>query len=222
MIDVICPTLGRPDKLAPLVENIHASTATPHTVYLVMETSDRDSIRAAEGLDTMDVIGSFGSCAKAVNGGYMASEDPFFAVINDDCKLHPGWDVNALAKFDESTHIVGLNDGSGDCKCFTLARRSYIEKHSGVYDRAKTVYHDGYASQCVDTEFAHYAQLRGVWADAPDALCEHVHWRFGKADRDHPNYIKAAETNAADLAEYNRRRDEWDPKHETPDCIPTT
>lgn len=220
MIAIICPTLGRPEKLEALVENVHAATSSPHTIYLVMETSDRASIAASEGLDTIDVLGSFGSCAKAVNGGYAASEEPFFAVINDDCKLHPGWDTNALARMSEETHIVGLNDGSGDCKCFTLARRSYIEAHSGVYDHPNAVYHDGYVSQCVDTEFAFYAQLRGVWADAPDALCEHIHWRFGKADPNHPNYVKARETNQRDIAEYARRKSEWDPRDVTPMAVP--
>lgn len=216
-IAVICPTLGRPDKLAALVENVHATTDSEHRIYLVMETSDQDSIRAAESLNTIDVLGTFGSCAKAVNGGYRASDEPYFAVINDDCVLHEGWDTAALA---HDTPIVGLNDGSGDCKCFTLALRSYIEEHSGVYDRPNTVYHEGYVSQCVDTEFAFYAQLRGVWADAPDAICEHVHWRFGKADPNHPNYVKARETNDRDLEEYARRRAEWDPQGTTPMAVP--
>lgn len=219
-IAVICPTLGRPEKLASLVANIQAATQAPHSIYLVMESSDKESIWAAENLPTIDVIGKFGSCAIAVNAGYRASEEPYFAVVNDDCKLHPGWDVAALGRMSESTHIVGLNDGSGDCKCFTLARRSYIEEHSGVFDRANTVYHEGYVSQCVDTEFAFYAQLRGVWADAPDALCEHVHWRFGKADPNHPNYEKARSTNAEDLERYAERRCEWDPKGLTPMAVP--
>lgn len=220
-VAVIVPTLGRPDKLAPLVENIAEATDSPHRIYFVMEAHDRDSIDVAAGLDSIDVIGDFGSCAAAVNAGYQACDEEFFAVANDDCRFHAGWDTAALAHMSESTHIVGLNDGSGDCKCFSIARRSYIAEHSGVFDKPDTVYHP-YQSQCCDTEFAFYAQLRGVWADAHDAVCEHVHWRFGKADRNHPNYLKAQETNAADLAEYNRRRELWDPKHVTPACVPTT
>lgn len=221
-IAIICPTLGRAEKLAGLVANIEAATFAPHTIYLVMEASDKESIWAARNLPTIDVLGTFGSCAIAVNAGYRASDEPLFAVINDDCRLHEGWDIAAKAKLSEAVHVVGLNDGSGDCNCFHLARREFIDEHSGVFDAPATVYHPGYRSQCVDTEFTFYAQLRGVWAAAPDAVCSHEHWRFGKADRNHPNYVKAAATNAEDLAEYNRRRDEWDPRHQTPDCIPTT
>jgi len=61
---------------------------------------------------------------------------------------------------------------------------------------------------------------RGVWADAPDAVVEHVHWRFRKADRDHPNYQKAIATNAQDMQTYAERRAQWDPEGETPMAVP--
>jgi hypothetical protein len=215
----VIPTLGRPDRLPGLVENVHEATETPHRVYLVMERDDSTSEAAARSLDTVDVFGEFGSCAAAVNGGYLASDEPLFAIANDDVRFHPGWDTAAIAKLSDTAHIIGLNDGSGDCKCFTLARRSYIEEHSGVYDKPNTVYHT-YKSQCCDTEFAFYAQFRGVWDEAPDAVLEHEHWRFGKAAPDHPNYVKARESNARDLEEYNRRWAEWDPKKRMPPCVP--
>lgn len=221
-IAILIPSLGRSEKLAALVENIHAATETSHHVYLIIEATDTASRDAAEATDAIVVSGIFGSCAKAVNAGYRASWEAYVAAGNDDCLFHPGWDMKALARFDEDHHIVGLNDGSGDCKCFQLVRRSFIEERSGVYDKPNTLYHDGYRSQCVDTEFAHYAMLRGVWQDAHDAVCEHRHWRFGKADPDHPNYVKARATNAADLDEYNRRRSFWDPGNVMPPCVPVT
>lgn len=219
MIAVLIPTLDRADKLAALVENIHETTVNDHCVYLVIEASDGDTLLQSIQLDTRDVIGKFGSCAMAMNMGYRASVEPFVFTGNDDLKFHHGWDEAALAKMDDEHHIVGTNDGSGDCKCFALVRRSYIEKESGVFDRPNTLWHT-YAHLCADTEFAHYAKLRGVWADAPDSLTEHLHWRFGKADPDHPNYVRGRESNADDLAEYDRRREEWDPAHVTPKCTP--
>ena len=219
MLDVIIPTVNRADRLADLVANVHDTTETPHTVYLVMEKTDRDSIDAAAKLDTIDVIGDYGACSVAVNNGYLAGESEFFAVANDDVRFHDGWDTAALAYFTDDIHVVGLNDGSGDCKCFHLVRRSFIEEHSGVYDRPNTVYHT-YKSQCVDTEFSFYAQVRGVYAEAKDAVLEHVHWRWQKADRDEPNYVKARASIDEDLAEYNRRQPEWDTHGQTPPCSP--
>jgi hypothetical protein len=218
-IAVLIPTLGRADALASLVENIHSATHSSHRIYLVIEDDDAASIGAAQKLDAIRVLGRFGSCARAVNEGYRVSTEPYFAVGNDDCNFQDGWDVKALAHFNDTVQIVGLNDGSGDCKCFSIARRSYIRKHSGVYDKPDTPYHE-YTSQCVDTEFAHYAMVRGVWADAHDAVLEHVHWRFGKADASHPNYVKARESNAADLETYARRRPHWDPDGITPMAVP--
>lgn len=205
---VIVPTVNRADKLEPLVANIHEATATPHRVYLVMETWDQDSIEVAAGLDTVDVIGEFGSNATAVNGGYRASAEPFVALLNDDVVCHPGWDTAALGYMSDTTHIVGINQGDGRCTSFSMIRRAFIQEHSGVFDRPDTLYHP-YISQFPDTEFAEYAKQRGVWADAPDALVEHMHWVFGKGDPDDVNYVKARETFTGDEAAYHERRRQW-------------
>jgi len=220
MIAVVVPTVHRADMLAALVTNIHEATTVVHSIYLVMEYDDTDSIDAAKGLQTVDVLGKFGSCSVAVNAGYRASTEPFVAIVNDDCVFHPGWDVAALRYFNDAVHIVGMNDGFGDCKCFPMVRRSFIEEHSGVYDKPNTIFHT-YKSQGPDTEFAFYAMLRGVWADAPDAVVEHVNWRTGRADPNHPNYLKARDTINDDLAEYNRRWPHWDPGRVMPPAVPT-
>ncbi len=219
MIAIVVPSVNRADKLAPLVENIHQATANEHEIYLIIERTDVASIKAAIGLDATQVIGTFGAFAKAANHGYRMSTEPFIMFGNDDCVWRDGWDTAALTHFSDTTHIVGLDDGHGDCKCFQIVRRSYIEQHSGVFDKPNIVYHE-YQSQCPDTELAFYAQFRAVWGEAPEATIEHRHWRFGQADRDHPNYHKVAETIADDLAEYERRRELWDPDHLTPDCVP--
>lgn len=221
MIAIIIPTYLRADRLQALVDNIHAATVSVHQVYLILEDADDASVQVAAGLDAISIVGEYGSFAVAANAGYQLTCEPLVMFGNDDIRLHDGWDEAATAKLSDSIHVVGLNDGSSDCNCFHLMRRSFIKEHSGVFDKPNTVYHE-YASQCPDTELTHYAMLRGAWAPAQDAVCEHVHWRFGKADRDHPNYVKAAATNGDDLRVYNERREQWDPDHQTPDCVPTT
>jgi hypothetical protein len=213
VIAIVIPTMDRADVLPDLVANIHAATETPHRIYLVMEVGDRESADAAAKLDTVDVFGEFGSCSVAINGGYWASDEPFVAVANDDCVFHPGWDTTALGYFSDTVHIVGLNDGSGDCKCFPLVRRSYIEQHSGVFDKPNTIFHT-YKSQGPDTEFAFYAILRGVWAPAFDAIVEHRRM-------DPALHFKARDTINEDLDEYNRRWPQWDPERRMPPAVPT-
>lgn len=220
LVAVIIPTINRPDMLAPLVANIHDTASVEHRVYLVMEHDDQASLDAARDLDTVAVIGRYGSCSVAINAGYRASTEPFVAIANDDCVFHPGWDTNALRVFSDTVHVVGMNDGAGDCKCFPMVRRTFIERHSGVYDKPNTIFHT-YRSQGPDTEFAFYAILRGVWAPAFDSVVEHVNWRTGRADPDHPNYVKARDTILEDLAEYNRRWPHWDPDRVMPPAVPT-
>ncbi len=221
MIAVVIPTYRRADMLEPLVDNIHATTENDHRIYLVMERDDKDSVAVAKGLDVRSVIGKFGSCSVAVNYGYWKSDgEPFVAVANDDCVFHQGWDTAALARFTDTVHVVGMNDGLGDCKCFPMVRRSFIEQHSGVFDRPNAIFHT-YKSQGPDTEFTFYAMLRGVWDAAPDAVVEHRNWRNGAADPDHPNYLKARDTILEDLEEYNRRAPLWDPEGRMPAATPT-
>ena len=207
---VIVPTVGRDEMLPTLVDNIHDATECAHRVYLVMEETDMESRKAAALLDVVPVVGEFGSCSTAVNAGYWASTEPFAAVVNDDCVFHYGWDIAALRYFSDTVHVVGVNDGMGDTKCFPVVRRAYIEEHSGVYDKPNTIFHT-YKSQGPDTEFAFYAMLRGVWADAPDAIVEH---RRIITD-------KARETILDDLEEYNRRWPQWDPDRVMPPAVPT-
>lgn len=214
-IGIILPSYKRSDRLLSLLANIQEVAQVSTSVHFVVEQSDAETIKTLLDQPCGMIVGDFGSFAKAANEGYRMTDEPFFAMANDDVRFHEGWDVNALARMSDTTHIVGLNDGSGDCKCFTLARRTYIEEHSGVYDKPNTVYHE-YVSQCPDTEFAFYAQLRGVWEDCPEALLEHVHWRFGKASPDHENYEKARAHNDADLAIYADRKGQWDPENRTP------
>lgn len=194
--------------LEALVSNIHVATQTSHRIYIVMESDDEASLQVAKRLNSVDVVGEYGSNATAVNAGYWASTEPFVAIVNDDCLFHDGWDMAALKYFSDTTHIVGINQGDGRCTSFSMVRRAYIEEHSGVFDQPNTLYHP-YVSQFPDTEFAEYAQHRGVWADARDSVIEHMHWVFGKADPNHPNYTKQSASFAGDMKEYERRRLQW-------------
>lgn len=204
---IICPTLNRADKLPALVEDIAANTLTSHRIYLVMEIGDRETETVARGLDTVDVIGDFGSCAAAYNAGFVASEEPYCFLANDDLEFPEGWELPALSMI-EDYPIVGVNEGHDRLTCFAMVRRSYIEEHSGVYDRPGTLCHP-YESQYVDTELAEYARHRGVWAEAWEGGVVHRHHEFGEADPSHPNYVKARSTVRDDHATYERRKAAW-------------
>src|SRR3954462_2291481 len=108
MIAILIPTMGRAEMLPTLVDNVHAATSTAHRTYLVIESDDRQTLDASKELDTVDVVGEFGSCSIAMNAGYPASTEPFVFIANDDCVFHKGWDTAALAHMGGPVHIVGV------------------------------------------------------------------------------------------------------------------
>lgn len=209
-IAILIPTVHRPDSLQAVLNSAHAATASEHRVYFIAEAEDRPTRGALKRLrgDHTDIVGDFGSCARAMNIGFEHSTEPAVFTGNDDLRFTEGWDTAALEALDRHP-IVGTNDGNGRMTCFAMVRRSFIEQHSGVFDEPGTLYHPGYLSQYVDTELASYARHRGVWGEAPAAVTVHLHWEFGLADRDHPNYHKAQETCGEDHRRYEQRRQEW-------------
>lgn len=211
MIAVLVPTVNRADVLEGVLANIAEATTVPHRAYVIAEYSDKDTVKVLRRLkgEHLSVFGDFGSAAKAMNAGYWASDEDFVFTSNDDVRLHEGWAEAALDVMGDDTHIVGTNDGNGRMTCFALARRSFIEQHSGVFDRRNVLWHE-YISQYPDTELADFAKHRGVWGEAPDSVTEHLHWEFGKADRNHPNYRKAADTVGRDHGTYTERRRLWE------------
>ncbi len=209
-IDILIPTLHRAGKLAALAANIHDATSVEHTIIFVAESHDQATQQTAGGIKGARLlIGQYGSCAAAMNAGYRAGVGEFAFTANDDLRFRHGWDTAAIARMDIDTHIVGTNDGHGRMTCFAMARRRYIEQCSGVYDRPNQLWHE-YISQYPDTELADYAKHRGVWGEAPDSITHHLHWEFGEADRDHPNYVKARETCGQDASVYTQRRAAWE------------
>jgi hypothetical protein len=180
---VLIPTYGRPQSLRPLV-GLFAETTPGHRIYLVMESRDRASIRAAEGLPTIDVIGRFGSYAIAVNAGIRASEEPLILCGADDIRPHTGWLEAARAHLSEEIGFVSLNDlgnervMSGDYATLPLLSRRYVEELDEDF------YHEGYQHCCCDVDASRVARSRGAYVYAPEAIMEHLHpdWGKGKPD----------------------------------------
>lgn len=212
VLAVLIPTVHRAEKLQPLLDNIAQATAVPHRTYFIAETDDPATKEALWSLtgEHMAVFGRFGSCARAMNAGVQASTEPYLFTGNDDLMFHPGWAEAALRELHPPTMAVGTNDGHGRMTCFAMVSRPVLQQHSGVFDQPGTLYHPGYASQYVDTEFADYAKHRGLWGEARESITEHLHHDFGKADPGHPNYVKAKATLDGDRATYERRRAAWE------------
>jgi hypothetical protein len=175
-----------------------------------MEKGDKESEKASRNLDTVDVIGDFGSCAAAYNAGFNACEEPYVFLANDDCEYGPGWEKPALEILKSgAAKVVGVNEGHDRMTCFSMVERAFILEESGVFDKPATLCHP-YLSQYVDTELADYAKARGVWAEAHEGGVMHMHHDFGLADPNHPNYVKARRHLAEDHQTYITRKPQWE------------
>lgn len=200
---VIVPTVNRHERLPSLLANIHSATATPHRVYFVVESGDKQTLVVLSGLSAtgehVNLIGDYGSYVRSANTGVHSSLEPYFLVANDDVVFHPEWDTRALAAMKGSVRVVGIDQGNGQTECFFLVDRRYLDEYPGPF------YHTEYISWYCDTEFTDLAKKRGVWAVADGALIEHMHWTLGKSEVD-KNYAMAEAAAPHDEALYHRRR----------------
>jgi hypothetical protein len=135
---------------------------------------------------------------------------------SDDILFHPGWFDACLAvaaRIPGGACVVGTNDlcnprvKSGHHSTHPLVNRDYIAC-GGVIDDPTRVLPEVYGHWFVDDEFVQTAQFRGTYVHAHDALVEHFHPAFGKAEND-ATYDLSKETVAADRALFNRRRSLW-------------
>jgi hypothetical protein len=200
---VIVPTVNRHERLASLLANIHSATATPHRVYFVVESGDKQTLLVLSGFSAIgehvNLIGTYGSYVRSANAGVHSTLEPYFLVANDDVVFHPEWDTRALAAMKGSVRVVGIDQGDGRTESFFLVDRRYLDEYPGPF------YHTEYISQYCDTEFTHLAKKRGVWAVADGAVIEHMHWILGKSEIDQ-NYGMAIAAVPHDEALYHRRR----------------
>lgn len=183
---IVVPMLGRPHRVAPLLESIEATTPTARVLFAL---SPDDAAVAAEvrqaGRPYITVpYQPTGDYARKINAGYRHSTEPLIFLGADDLKFHPGWFEAATAKLDPGIGVVGTNDlGSprvmrGEHATHSLVTREYADR-LGVIDQPAQILFEGYAHEFVDDELVGTAKHRRAWAVAPDSHVEHLHpnWR---------------------------------------------
>lgn len=220
-IDIICPTLGRAEKLPEFVANVHATTTTPHIVTFVFEKDDQatiDAIAFADDLFSVRWVANDRSrtCNGAFNAGvaHIERRATHWFAAGDDLKFHPGWDVDALAEFKfclaagtggvqygpcRYPRVVGTNDlyhpgvKKGETATHFLVDAGYVAELGGDFDETPGIAgHEGYVHNFFDTEFCEVAKARGVFRPCLASVVEHMHWSAGKRPKDAQDEINHA------------------------------
>lgn len=190
-VDVIVPTVKpRVGNIPGLAESLKATTGLARLI-LVVDDEDH-AVELKEYGETIICPGSF---AVKINHAYRwtAENDPgpWFQVVGDDCRFHPGW-------LDHQQHVARLYDakviGSNDLANDRVVRgehathwmidRAYVDEQGASWDGPGVVAHEGYRHWYVDDEIVHAARQREVFQPALGAVIEHFHPIVGKAPSD--------------------------------------
>jgi glycosyltransferase involved in cell wall biosynthesis len=216
MIDIIIPTIGRPDRLAALVDNIDTVTATDHSITFVTEAFDTATIETVTALGLTPVINDrTENYAGAVNTAYEQSDADYLFAGADDLIFHPGWDQACLAGFDGWFGVVGTNDLlnpyvlAGSHSTHHLVARWYLDDVGGVVDLGPGSFlPECYDHNFTDTEFIGTAKMRARFRPCLDAVVEHLHVTTGRAPAD-ATHERSVRAFAEDAAMYDDRRELW-------------
>lgn len=219
MIDVFVPVLGRPANAAPLVASLEASGADAQIVFIA-SSRDVDQVEACEatGCLTVTVPWPAGRAdyARKMNRALVFSVAPWVLLGSDDIAFEPGWDTELLRVAERTgKQVIGTNDMSnrlvkrGVFSTHTLVERSYIFRRGGCLEGPGYLVSEAYDHNFVDRELACLAQVRDVWAFAPQAIVRHNHPMTGRAKPDE-TYAKGRRYFQEDQALFWTRAKEWD------------
>jgi len=211
MIAIVIPTYHRANTLERVASNIWENTDCDYQLYFVVEKDDQETIEAASKIkEATIIINKYpGTHTGAANTYYETCNDPYFIMANDDFNFHKGWDTLALSKFSDKVGIVGVNDGMNNMTPITIVSRKYIREYSGCMDMPNQLYYPGYNHNFVDTEISQVCKKRGMWAEEPESIVEHMHWTFNKSPID-KTYEKSHATNTQDQILYESRKHLWE------------
>ncbi len=218
-IAIIVPVLGRPHRVAPLLESLRASDEPgidTHPVF-VCSAGDNAQIEAVRraALEPL-VLSPPGKCeyARKINLAVTSTDEEWLFLGADDLNFHPGWARAALDLHAQTGKLViGTNDiGNptvirGDHATHSLVHRDYVKL--GTIDDPTRLLHEGYDHNAVDVEFVGTAKARDQFAFCASSVVEHLHRLWGKAPMDRV-YAKGMRNAVQDRRLYARRRVLWE------------
>lgn len=220
MIDVLCPVLGRPGNVEPLVESFLASASPMDELHFICSPGDDLQIEAClqSAQHTLIVEWPAGRAdyARKMNYGYRMSERPFLLLAADDVTFDPGW-RDAVLDCAGDFGVIGTNDmasrhvTSGRSSTHPLVRRSYLDSQGGTLEGPGTLIHEGYDHNFSERELVELAKRRRQWMFCPNAIITHRHPLWGTTEWD-PTYRKAMACYEEDARLFRSRRARYSSK----------
>lgn len=211
---ILVPVLWRPDKVAPLIDDIKAATPEPHRILFIADPDDDTELDALRAADAEWITPGPTTYPQKINAAVAVTDEPWVFLAADDLHFHSGWLTAALSVSD-GFGVVGTNDGGcnprverGKHSVHSFVSRAYIDEHGGTVDGPGLVLHSGYRHSFCDDELVGTARRRGQYVHAHDSVVEHLHPFAGKAVTDRV-YEKGQASVVADRRLFQRRRRLW-------------
>lgn len=215
-VAILIPSYGRAKRIPALVENIAAATPEPHTVVVIVESSQYAEYAAIAPAGVIVIRNTRSpNYAGAINCGFQATNEPLLFAGADDLRFHGGW-LAPLLSLVEETAVVGTNDllnpyvAQGLHATHYLFRRDYIANMGGTWEKgAGIVMYEELDHQYTDTAFIGIARARQQFAPCLDSVVEHMHFLAGKAEHD-LTYERAYRDEPADRLIYLDKKTQWE------------
>lgn len=212
---VLVPVLGRPHRVAPLLDSLYDNTpGSPLAVFICDPDDDaeQDAIRRARRGKPVELRIQSGNYATKINYGVRVTREPLIFLGADDLEFHPGWFEAAARRMTATVGVVGTQDlcnrrvRRGEHSTHSLVARWYAEV--GTVDEADKLLHEGYSHSFVDDEMVQTAIHRGAFVFAHDSVVEHQHPDIGKSEWDE-TYERGRAQFRQDRKHFERRRRLW-------------
>lgn len=213
-VTVLIPVLDRPQNVARVVTSLRETCPEAQVLFLTSPgyPAEAEAINAS-GCAWIEVSPRrSGDYARKINIGVRETTTDLVFMGADDVRFGAGWFDVACSKLAPGVGVVGTNDlGSprvmrGEHATHSLVTREYCER--GLIDGSPGVLFEGYEHEFCDDELVGTAKARGAWAFAQDAIVEHLHPHWGKADSD-AEYERQRERMKISRSLYQRRRHMW-------------
>lgn len=173
--------LMRPNKIAPLVQNIAECTDVPHNIVVIATGECAD---AARDLNVTLIEDEGGTYPVRINRAFRETNEPHFLCAADDLWFRPGW-YQAVMRVMEGIHgVVAVNDLMNSAGVHFFVERAFVNTLGGCIGEPGIVFHEGYLHSYCDDEFRATAKFHGRWGYAQEAVIEHCHPGVGKSQSD--------------------------------------
>lgn len=217
MIDILIPTLGRPERIGRIAENIRETTGVDHRLWFLVEEPDVATIDACRDAEQLWIVNEHEpNYSGAILTGYKHTDQQFLFAGADDLRFHPGWAEAAVALMDDWVAVVGTQDllnpyvAAGMHATHYLVARWYLDEIGGVVDQGPGSFLNGaYTHQWTDTEFIGTAKARARFRPCLESVVEHLHAYSGKGEAPDATTAKGMVNVTQDAKLYDSRKHLW-------------